>query len=254
MTEQPAVPETPAQLLVAHLADLTRIAQGRRRHNKPRRGKAKRAARVRASTALAALHPPAEVADVDLPPLWPGDLPYRGRSEVDGFGGARMPGTGYLEVWDLDGQPVPVANHDEWIAAMGRQEQARRSGAVVVGRSTFYRAGVRLWIATDWLGIDMNWGKTPPVLWETMVFINSHRSGTGARDAVEGGTWRYMSRRAAVEGHRLLASLIRQEQAARRTAWTQRPSRIREQARQQSLRAAKRTSRHLRGAAASAVR
>ena len=50
------------------------------------------------------------------------------------------------------------------------------------------------WISTVFLGIDHNWGKGPPVLYESLV----------ERDGEEATTRRYHTRQEALEGHRAL--------------------------------------------------
>lgn len=138
-----------------------------------------------------------ELEDIDPPLLLPGESgPPPGR-----------PGGWY---WP-DGTPIDLPRPQLYDAAeqMLRDHRAKR-----VASSTLYRAGVRLWISTVFLGLDHSWGLGQPVLWETMIFHggNQRNPGHGCE------CWRYSSIAAARAGHRQIVATLRAEQARRRAA------------------------------------
>ena len=66
-------------------------------------------------------------------------------------------------ILDDKGNPVPEGDTLKW----GRWfEKARGKGQLVVKQETIGKS----WVSTVFLGLDHNWGKGPPILWETMVF------------------------------------------------------------------------------------
>lgn len=59
-------------------------------------------------------------------------------------------------------------------------------------------------VSTVFLGLDHNWGRGPPVLFETMVF--------GQLDG-DGDMFRYCTRQEAIEGHNKVVEEIKKEQS-----------------------------------------
>lgn len=110
----------------------------------------------------------------DLPtdPMW---------TTLDPFGRGPMH-------WDRGGRPI---NMRDWVY-LGEDHEYRIVKQDQVGR-------VR--VSTVWLGIDMGWGRSEPLIFETMIF--------GGKHDLE--TWRYSSEAEAMAAHTLILSAVKAE-------------------------------------------
>ncbi len=112
----------------------------------------------------------------------------------------KMPG---LFILDDDGEPVRVEDLAAWGTWMASHDAIR-----VVAR-THPVPGVR--VSTVFLGLDHNFGfdQSPPILWETMLFVAKPHALAG----LDLEQWRYPSRQAALQGHAAAVQLVRAEAA-----------------------------------------
>lgn len=69
-----------------------------------------------------------------------------------------------------------------------------------------------LWVSTVWLGINHNYGDGPPLIFETMVFVQEDMGG-------EIGCMRYATDIEALEGHRATVACLQASQ--RPFAWAE---------------------------------
>lgn len=123
------------------------------------------------------------------------------------------PATSYLPArptwWYPDGSPVLLDLTTDRDAIDDYLLNTVEPGIVTrIARTTLFRGGVRIWIATDFLAVDMghSWhgDDAPPMLWETLIYV----------DGRAGNAWRYASRAAALAGHRqIVAALYAARQA-----------------------------------------
>lgn len=110
---------------------------------------------------------------------------------------------------DKNHKPVPVEDEDITVWARSFESQRRVALDDVEG----------LWVSTIFLGIDHGRGSRDApgykaVLWETMVFDDTHGSGRSLDDLSQ----RYTSHDAALLGHKRTVAVVRrilQERAAK---------------------------------------
>lgn len=108
--------------------------------------------------------------------------------------------------WYPDGRPVLTTDReaiDTYLLATVEPGVVTR-----IARTSLFRGGVSIWIATDFLAVDMGHTRgtdAPPMLWETLI---SHDGR-----AREG--WRYASRAAALAGHRQIVAALYAARPAR---------------------------------------
>lgn len=171
--------------LAEHLAESRRLVRQAHRRRLRRYGPAKDPIEL------------PELTDVEPPRLLPGEP-----------GSPPGPTGGWY--WP-DGTPIDLPRPQLYAAIAQMMSDHRASR---IASSILYRAGVRLWISTVFLGLDYGWDAGPPVLWETMIFHGGNRRNPGhSREC-----WRYSSHSAALAGHRQIVDRLRAEQGRRRAA------------------------------------
>lgn len=146
------------------------------------------------------LLPPDAIATLDVPPIMPGDI---GQLGPDVWVSSGESTAGLQLFYDMYGRPLRGSLVD--CALMAEELFLRHPmGHVVSG--TFYRAGIPIQVSTAYVGINMSLGFGPPVVWETMIFVQGQ--GTDL--------WRYTTLAAAHHGHAQIVDAIRRQQRAHR--------------------------------------
>lgn len=93
-------------------------------------------------------------------------------------------------VLDADGKPLPCEDLLAWARWYEDADRLVALDEPVPGQK----------VSTVFLGLDHQFGKGPPVLWESMVFGGP----------LDGEQERYTSRVAALEGHQRLVARVQQ--------------------------------------------
>lgn len=101
------------------------------------------------------------------------------------------PGLRYI--LDEQGEPVPCDDITEW-GHFYENKDARR----VAQDRDEGPDKIDVWISTVFLALDHQYGKGPPILWETMVFGGP----------LDGEQDRYSSRAAALRGHQVMCERV----------------------------------------------
>jgi len=78
------------------------------------------------------------------------------------------------------------------------------SDARVVAKDRIETSEGTYLVSTVFLGLDHAFGESEPVLWETMIFVESGKNREHDNDM-----WRYCSHSAAVEGHKSAIAFLR---------------------------------------------
>jgi hypothetical protein len=96
-----------------------------------------------------------------------------------------------LYILDADGNPVPEPDLFKWAKWFSTAD--RNVAKANVGDAH---------ISTIFLGLNHQWFRGPPLLWETMIFWPT-------RDDLNNECWRYASRADALVGHDAACALVR---------------------------------------------
>lgn len=129
-----------------------------------------------------------------------------------------------------DGEPIPSDTNEDILSATQKIWNEYKP-ANRLRSPNFYRSGEQIYVSTVYLGLDHGWITPFPVIWETMVFTTDTWDGEYC--------WRYCTRNAAYNGHRMVVQAIRNSQRARREAWDMRGGRVAGQRKKQIDRIAK---------------
>jgi hypothetical protein len=119
--------------------------------------------------------------------------------------------------YDQNGAPL----HGDAADVMPLVNAAREAPGGQLTSRPFYRAGVRIFVSTAYLGLDLSTSGYLPLVWETMTFVDG---GTALGLGIV-GPWRYATRAAAHAGHARIVTAIREQQRARRVAQATTPPR-----------------------------
>jgi hypothetical protein len=98
---------------------------------------------------------------------------------------------------------IIIADFDTWTAWMEDSRKRR-----VAGTTTRFH-----WVSTMFLGLDHQWDKGPPLLFETMVFERTDETNENEIDWLGGECHRYSTWDDAVAGHAAVVRRIEKLEA-----------------------------------------
>lgn len=178
------------------------MADMRRRANRMRRMMEKRHGKPKTMDV-----PVLENLDFELPIAMPGDKLHLRPPRI-GVGELFPPLLEGVTWYTPDGRPIEGDTRQQ--AMSYHYYRADRSSHLQ--SRTFYRSGVKIWVSTVYVGIDMGMhlhSEHPPIIWETMIF---------AGDFGGLNTWRYATPAAAYHGHKQVVAAVAAAQRMHRAA------------------------------------
>lgn len=111
----------------------------------------------------------------------------------------------HLYILDDDGNPVPVDTGDSWgdLFAPEKHRSAVLAWAAWIEKANKVVKQTTIgpyWVSTVFLGVDYGWDPGPPIIYETMVFLNGDWHDLDCR--------RYSTRAEAEAGHQTTCDLV----------------------------------------------
>ncbi len=101
-----------------------------------------------------------------------------------------------MDWYDKEGQPISI---EEWERLHSDMDYIR-VGTTDVGP---------YWVSTVWLGLDHSWMEgSPPIIFETMVFLKGQRDDPEDRGLADIDVVRYSTLQQAQEGHQAMVLLV----------------------------------------------